>query len=184
MMVTLAAAPPTGADPAVPAVDTGAVESSPPATLVTPDGARLTVAAKDESQQIVQPLTTSTASRDFVVGGTFTGSVVSGSRPRNGGTLEVGYQVGCGIETGFFGVQLQAPRIDQVRESVHPGQVTLVPVATKQFKGTESRITITHYDMHIDNCVGQSFIRSYATLTVMTDSADDVVSYVGVTRSE
>jgi hypothetical protein len=55
-------------------------------------------------------------------------------------------------------------------------------VATKQFKGTESRITITHHDMHIDGCVGQSFIRSYATLTSSADNGDAVVAYRGVTK--
>jgi MspA len=39
--------------------------------------------------------------------------------------------------------------------------------------------------MHIkiDGCVGQSYLRSYATLTSSSDNGDDVVSYLGVTMA-
>ena len=90
------------ADPAVapaadagPPPDNGAVPSEVPGIAHTPDGRTLTVAAKDETQLPVAPLTTSLSSREWLVGATFTGS---GMGSVNGGTLEVGYQIGCGIE--------------------------------------------------------------------------------------
>ena len=46
-----------------------------------------------------------------------------------------------------------------------PGLVIVVPV------------------VKIDGCVGQSFIRFYATLTRVTDESDEVLSYVGVTKA-
>ena len=85
-------------DPAAnpgPPPDTGAVASEVPGIAHTPDGRTLTVLAKDETQLPIAPLTTSLSSREWLVGATFTGS---GMASVSGGTLEVGYQIGCGIE--------------------------------------------------------------------------------------
>ena len=69
--------------------------------VTSPDGWVLTVAAKDETQLPVAPLTTAVSSREYLVGGTFTGTVTgSGKTSLNGGVLEAGYQIGCGIELG------------------------------------------------------------------------------------
>ncbi|WP_285034145.1 MspA family porin, partial [Mycolicibacterium sp. lyk4-40-TYG-92] len=40
-------------------------------------------------------------------------------------------------------------------------------------------------DVHIkvDGCLGQSFLRSYATLTSSTADTDDIVAYYGITKS-
>lgn len=64
-----------------------------------------------------------------------------------------------------------------------PGVVNIVPVGKKSFKGTAPRISITGFRIKIDGCAGQSFIRSYATLTSSTDNTDDVVTYLGVTKA-
>ena len=47
----------------------------------------------------------------------------------------------------------------------------------------ETRITITGVRIKTDQCAGQSFIRSYATLTSSTDNTDDVITYLGVTKA-
>ena len=78
-----------------PPPDTGVVASGPPGIAHTPDGRTLTVVAKDETQLPVAPLTTSLSSRDWLVGATFTGSGMASAK---GGSMEVGYQIGCGIE--------------------------------------------------------------------------------------
>ena len=73
----------------------------PPGVVTTPDGWVLTVVANDETQLPVAPLTTAVSSREYLVGGTFTGTVTgSGKTSLSGGTLEAGYQIGCGIELG------------------------------------------------------------------------------------
>ena len=46
-----------------------------------------------------------------------------------------------------------------------------------------TRITLTGVRVKTDQCAGQSFIRSYATLTSSTDNTDDVVTYLGVTKA-
>ena len=49
-------------------------------------------------------------------------------------------------------------------------------------RGHNPRITITGFHIKIDGCVGQSFIRSYATLTISTGETADVIAYLGVTK--
>jgi MspA len=47
----------------------------------------------------------------------------------------------------------------------------------------DGRDCLSNFHVKIDGCVGQSFIRSYATLTRQTDQSDVVLSYVGVTKA-
>ena len=49
--------------------------------MTSPDGWVLTVVAKDETQLPVAPLTTATSSREYLVGGTFTGTVTGAETP-------------------------------------------------------------------------------------------------------
>jgi hypothetical protein len=56
------------------------------------------------------------------------------------------------------------------------------PVRPDTRIGANPRITITGFHIKIDGCVGQSFIRSYATLTISTGETDDVIAYMGVTK--
>ncbi|TGD87966.1 MspA protein [Mycolicibacterium sp. CH28] len=199
------------ADPAAPAVadagapppppDNGAVASEVPGIAKTPDGRTLTVVAKDETQLPVAPLTTSLSSRDWIVGGTFTGTTTGSV---SGGTLETGYQVGCGVEMdkvkliGSVGASLgnaslnttgvslpgsiSFPVQGQIEVDPRPGTVTNVVVDKKSFKGTSARVTLKDIHIKIDNCVGASSLRSYSVLTSSGTDADDIVAYYGVTK--
>jgi hypothetical protein len=71
----------------------------------------------------------------------------------------------------------------QIKIDLKPGVINIVPVGKKSFKGTKTKVTVTGYRIKIDGCAGQSFIRSYATLTSSTDDTDDVVTYLGVTKA-
>jgi MspA len=42
---------------------------------------------------------------------------------------------------------------------------------------------ISNFHVKIDGCVGQSLIRSYATLTRQTDQSEVALSYVDVTQA-
>ena len=94
--VPTAAAPPPDAAPA----DDGRVESSPPKTTNSPDGWTLTVSARDETQRVIAPLTTAISTREYEVGGIYSGVLIGPEEGDEGarGTLEVGYQIGCGID--------------------------------------------------------------------------------------
>jgi hypothetical protein len=215
----LALADPPAPDPAVaPAADpnapppdpnagpNGPVPSGPPGVLTTPDGWTLTVAGSNESMEPVLPLTNSPASREYLVDGSFTGAISGGGRTKlNGGTLEAGYQIGCGVladdieslstaqitpglavpfigTTSPFPLTLAANVAEQIKIDLKPGVVNIVPVDKKSFKGTVPKINITGLRIKFDLCAGQSFIRSYATLTSSTDNTDDVITYLGVTK--
>lgn len=201
-------APVASAAPAAPVPEPAAapIASAAPGVLATPDGWTLTVSAKDESLEPVAPLTGSAVSREYIVDGTFQGAVTGGGKTKlTGGTLEAGYQIGCGITQDTFESYTQAgitPGIgipfisgtifpiflgltasQQLKVNLKPGTVNIVSVDKKTFKGSKSRVSITGFRVKIDGCAGQSFIRSYATFTASTDNTDDVVTYYGVTRA-
>jgi MspA protein len=202
--------PPPPADPAVqpvadptnPLPPEGAVPSAPPGVLDTPDGWHLEVVGSNETQLPVAPLTTAISSREYLVAGTFTGKITGGGKTKlTGGTMEVGEQIGCGIisdeteinpgasftpgiaipfagnATAGAGISLQG------KVYLKPGTVTSVAINKKSFKGSETRVTVTGVRIKTDQCAGQSFIRSYATLTSSTDNTDDVITYLGVTKA-
>lgn len=207
MMLPLATAQIAKAEPPVsdvPPPDTGVVASSPPGIVTTPDGWTLTVAASNETQLPVAPLTTAVSSREYLVGGTFAGAVSGeGSTTLKGGTLEAGYQVGCGIELGqvrligsagigtsgssltggLIPTGVTFPLSGTIEIHARPGTVSTVTVNKKDFKKAPVRVTIKDTHIKVDGCVGQSFLRSYATLTSSTEDTDDVVAYYGVTKS-
>lgn len=205
-----APAPPDGAVPdgAPPPVEL--VESSPPATSKSPDGWTLTVSAKDETQQVIAPLTTAISTREYEVGGLFNAKMEGpGEADPPEGTFEVGYQIGCGIDMstsngvvmsgslgfspglGLAGLGTAAitgiptgiaPISGSLAVALKPGIINVVPVSKKQFKGAAPWIQITGFRVKIDGCVGESFIRSYAFLTRSTDVSDAILGYYGVTK--
>lgn len=188
---------PAGAAPLPPPPSPDAVPSAPSGYLKTPDGWELTAAAKDETQVAVAPLTTALTSREYVVGGTFTGEVTGqGSTELDGGSLVVGYRIGCGIVGGpvellssagatpSFGANavlgsVSFPVNNQIKINLRPGTVTVVPVGEKEYKGDVVRVTVTGFRVKVDGCVGQSFIQSYATLTSSTADTSDIITYAG-----
>ncbi|WP_299560433.1 MspA family porin [uncultured Mycolicibacterium sp.] len=190
----------------------GFVPSPPPATTTSPDGWTLTLSARDETRAPVPPLTTAVSSREYVVGGLYTGSL---SGPDEGepphGVLEVGYQIGCGIDMstsqgvtlagsagitpslGFGGVDfidpfpeglapvVLSPIGGSIAVGLKPGIVNVVPVTKKEFTGFEPWVMVSGFRIKIDGCVGQSFIRSYAFLTRSTRLSDAIIAYYGET---
>jgi hypothetical protein len=200
---------PDGAPPGEPGpVDL--VESSPPATTKSPDGWTLTVSAKDETQRVIQPLTTAISTREYEVGGLFNAKMEGpeGAEAPEG-TFEVGYQIGCGIDMstsngvvmsgslgfspglGLAGLGTAAvtgiptgiaPISGSLAVALKPGIINIVPVSKKDFEGAEPWIQITGFRVKIDGCVGESFIRSYAFLTRSTKVSDAILGYYGVTK--
>lgn len=214
--MSVATASSTGADPdsgpaptgAAPPAD-GHVPSGDPAIVNSPDGWRLGLGAKDEVLLPVPPLTTAVSSREYLASGIFVGSL-AGPEPARG-ELEVGYEIGCGIDMstsngvtmagsagitpslGFTGPftglptgilpLISTPTSGVLSVGLKPGLIIVVPVVKKEFKGADPWVMISNFHVKIDGCVGQSFIRSYASLTRATDQSDVVVSYVGVTKA-
>ena len=202
------AAPVVAAAPA-PVADSR-VASSPPSTSAL-EGVTLTISAKEETQTAVAPLTTAVSTREYVVGGVFTGSITGSAAPE--GIFEVGYQIGCGIDMstsggvlvggnaqvalgsdallggvggfilppiGIVGAGIGANAV--VGVSLKPGIINNVPVTKKTYKGAAPEAVVSNFRVKIDGCVGESFIRSYATLANSSAEAEDIVSWFGVTK--
>jgi hypothetical protein len=195
-----------------PPVDDGKVASSPPSTTKAPDGTTLTISARDETQMPAAPLTTAISTREYVAGGVFNGSV-KGSEETPEGVFEVGYQIGCGIDMStsagvllsgsaginpsitYFGFDFLgtlpdglAPGIagnlgGSVAVGLKPGIINIVPVTKKEYKGAEPWVSISNFRVKIDGCVGESFIRSYATLTHSPEQGEAILSWFGVTKA-
>ena len=218
-LLALAAAPLASADPApapvvaagdtappppAPGAPAGPIPSGPPEVMHTRDGWTITLGAHNESVEPVAPLTGAPTSREYLVDGQFSAAVTGGGKsPLTGGTLEAGYQIGCGIVQDYLAdvatigatpgvsipfisgsllpVSLRFDATNMVKVDLRPGVVNIVPVTKQTFKGTSPHASITGFRVNIDSCDGQSFIRSYATFTSSTDDTDDVVNYVGVT---
>ena len=126
------------------------------------------------------------STREYIVGGTFSGSL-SGPSGEARGTLEAGYDIGCGVEMSTSnGVSLLATAGITplgVDVALKPGLVNIIPVYEIKFTGTDPWVMVSNFHIRIDGCVGQSFIRSYATLTKLTDGSASVLNYVGVTKT-
>jgi hypothetical protein len=183
-----------------PPPDNGLVPSGPAGVMTTPDGWVLTVVGSNETQLPVAPLTTAITSREYLVAGTFTGTVTGSGRTHlTGGTLEAGEQIGCGIIndedeinpgatltpaiTSIGVPSISAGFVVTAKVYLKPGTVTTVALDKKSFKDTGARVSITGVRVKTDVCAGQSFIRSYATLTSSTDNTDDIETYLGVTKA-
>lgn len=193
--------------------DDGRVVSPRSSSSKGPDGWTLILGAKDETQTPNAPLTTATSSREYVVGGTFDGSLwAPEDTDEPTGTIEVGYQIGCGIDmstsngvslTGTVGASpslglggidvvsplpegaipvLTTPINGGVTVGFKPGIINIVPVTKKEFEGFAPWVMISNFHIKIDGCVGQSFIRSYAFLTRSTKVSDQILAYYGETK--
>jgi hypothetical protein len=209
---TVAAAEAAPSVDAGPPVDDGKVASSPPATTKAPDGSTLTVSAKDETQMPAAPLTTAISTREYIAGGVFNGAV-KGAEETPEGVFEVGYQIGCGIDMstsngvsltgtaginptiGYFGLDFPGTLPDGIVPAIganigggitvglKPGIINIVPVTKKAYKGAAPWVSISNFHVKIDGCVGESFIRSYATLTSSTEQGEAILSWYGVTKA-
>lgn len=205
--------PAAAAAEAAPPVDDGKVASNPPIADKSPDGWVMSVGGKDEVQRPIAPLTTAISTREYQVSGNFVGSLKGPGGGPAKGVLEVGYQIGCGIEMttgngvivsgnagGAAGIGIgiantsggikdfEVPSIGAsigggVAVSLKPGLVNIVPVTKKAFGGTAPWVSIHNFRIKIDGCVGQSFIRSYATLAKTSDDGDSILSWYGVTKT-
>lgn len=162
---------------------------------------------------MIAPLTTALSTRDYEVGGIFTGSLKgpSGAPAPAKGVLEVGYQIGCGIDmstgtgvllNGNAGLAGGLTTIGARLSQIDPGLLYLpsagvsagggvgvslkpgivIPI-TKRPTAVRSRgCGSSHQRIKIDGCVGQSFIRSFAILSKSTDEGDAIAAWYGVSK--
>ena len=202
----------TGPAVEAPPVADGRVASSAPSTS-TLDGVTLRISAKDETQLSVLPLTTAISTREYAAGGVFDGLITgSATRPEgtfevgyqigcgidmstsggvllgvSGGGTAVGDIALPGVAglpiAPIWAVGVGGGITGQVGVNLKPGIINTVPVAKKSYKGAAPEVEISNFRVRIDGCVGESFIRSYATLSRSTGEVEDIVSWFGVTKA-
>ena len=145
-----------------------------------------------------------------VFNGSATGPGGEGEPPE--GVLEVGYHIGCGIDmstsngvtlTGSVGITpsigllgidsagaavdgiapvLSTPVSGGIAVGLKPGIIHIIPVNKKEYKGADPWVSINGFQVKIDGCLGESFIRSYAVLTRSTDVSDAIQAYYGTVK--
>jgi hypothetical protein len=67
--------------------------------------------------------------------------------------------------------------------NLKPGIINTVPVTKKAYKGAAPEVEVSMFRVRIDGCVGESFIRSYATLANSAAEIEDIVSWFGITKA-
>ena len=152
-----------------------------PASRTAPTAGRWRCRRTTRPRLAIPPPTTALSSREYLVGGTFTGVVKGNGKTKlTGGVLEAGYQIGCGISLntvkpngsvglgitttalGAVPTGLSFPIQGQIEVHPQPGEVINVSVDKKSFKQAPARVTLRDVHVKIDGCAGQSFLRSYA----------------------
>lgn len=196
----------------VPPVDVDRVASAPPASS-TLEGVTLTISARDEIQRTVPPLTTAISTREYMVGGVFNGQITGSATPpegvfevgyqigcgidmSTGGGVLIGggFQGGANADfiiPGAAGLPIPVLPIvgvgvggnGQIGVNLKPGIIFNIPVTKKNYKSAAPEVEVRDFRVKIDGCVGQSFIRSYATLSRSTPQVEDILAWYGVTKA-
>ena len=105
--------------------------------------------------------------------------MLRGIKNRFGATDEVG----CfDMDEDGIAPVLSAPLQGGVAVGLRPGLINTVPVGRKEFTGNDPWVSVSGFNVKIDGCVGESFIRSYAVLTHATDQSDSILGYYGTTK--
>ncbi|MBF6363891.1 MspA family porin [Nocardia farcinica] len=162
----------------------------------------MSVSKTGESVERRPGLSQSPVSRAGVV--TFKAAAVisgAGSRPVGSGSIRVGYQVGCAIDV-FSGITLglttsgptvgltvapvpgvtlggQATVTPSISTTLVPGTVSTVMFGNKPLIGQDGSISFDQSEVNVDACVGPVTIRSFATATLSTRTADHSVIVYG-----
>lgn len=152
-------------------------------TFASPGGPTFVVGSEGESIDKVPPLNASGTVREVFI----SGSSYTRSDAPSGGTLAVGYHVGCAVELqgGAVGVgpnaYLNPGLLDQedlgptVSVNVGPGSVSDVPLLTKEVvSGVPARIMMRDVHLVVNGCIGPAVVRQYTLMQLHTDSLDDI----------
>lgn len=152
-------------------------------TFTSPGGPTFVVGSQDELINKVPPLNASGGVREVFV----SGSAYTRSDAPSGGTLMVGYHVGCAVElqgggaglgpTAYLnpGMLSQEDLGPTVSVNVAPGSVSDVPLLKKDaVSGVPARINMRDIHLVVNGCIGPAVVRQYALMQLHTDSLDDV----------
>ncbi|WP_067713223.1 MspA family porin [Nocardia yamanashiensis] len=115
------------------------------------------------------------------------------------GALDIGYQIGCQVDVSngltlglglsigpYAGLTVSGPEIGgaasvnpNVSTTLKPGTINTVKFAGKALNGRQGSITADQVQIKVDGCMGQVSLRSYATATLSTETADSSTTVYG-----
>lgn len=152
-------------------------------TFTSPDGPTFVLGHQDELIDKVPPLNASGAVREVFI----SESAYTRSDSASGGTLMVGYHVGCAVELSGASVgesptaYINPSQFGQtdlgptVSVNVAPGSVKDVPLIKKDaVKGVPARVNLRDVHLVINGCIGPAVVRQYAVMQLHTDELDDM----------
>lgn len=166
------------------------------ASVVTDDGWSVSVVASELRVDAVAPLSGSWLSREAFVSAKVTGQISGeGTAPVRSGVIEQGVQIGCEVDvtngmtlgsTATFGpnvgITMAGPSAGlsstagpNVSVQAKPGEITNLVMAEKDLAGDRGSITQRGMQVKVDGCFGEVTMRTYAQVSVTTDTADDTV---------
>ncbi|MGX1778618.1 MspA family porin [Nocardia brasiliensis] len=172
-------------------------------SLVTEDGWTLTLVKNSESITRYPDLASSAFSKEAFVSVKAVADITgAGSTAITGGSLTVGYQIGCkidvsgGITPGLaasvgptvsvaigsasgFTAGLNASVTPSITATLKPGTITSIPLATKPLTADHVSITLDEVELKVDSCMGGVSVRSFAAASISTVTADSSTSVYG-----
>ncbi|WP_440712064.1 MspA family porin [Gordonia sp. FQ] len=174
------------------------------ATKKLVDGTPVTIKLFDQHAAVQRAVTNVPSSREVWVSGKVRVTVGGAAE---GGSIKVGYDVGC--QVNFGGVDVDTPRIGGTLDSSGPsitspgsdsslrGKVTLGPgqvkrvwlindtdddddaVSSYSFAGGNGGVVYGQEAFRVESCAGYASARPVISVTVNTDSVKGIVTYTG-----
>lgn len=169
----------------------------------TEDGWELTISKTAEDVQRVPNLAATPFTREGFVTLSATAEIGGAGRTAvNSGTMQLGYQIGCqadvsnGVTAGLsaaigpnatvtvvpspgLAVGASALALPNISATIKPGTVSTITLGTKPLAGPHASISVDQAQIKIDACAGAVSLRSFAMVSISTDTADNSVAAYG-----
>ncbi|MFJ1457319.1 MspA family porin [Nocardia wallacei] len=169
----------------------------------TEDGWELTISKTAEDVQRVPNLAATPFTREGFVSLSATAEIGGEGRAAvNSGTMQLGYQIGCqadvsnGVTAGLsaaigpnatvtvvpspgLAVGASALALPNISATIKPGTVSTITLGTKPLAGPHASISVDQVQIKIDACAGAVSLRSFAMVSISTDTADNSVAAYG-----
>ncbi|BCK54073.1 MspA family porin [Nocardia wallacei] len=169
----------------------------------TEDGWELTISKTAEDVQRVPNLAATPFTREGFVTLSATAEIGGEGRAAvNSGTMQLGYQIGCqadvsnGLTAGLsaaigpnatvtvvpspgLAVGASALALPNISATIKPGTVSTITLGTKALAGSHASISVDQAQIKIDACAGAVSLRSFAMVSISTDTADNSVAAYG-----
>ncbi|MCU1470875.1 MAG: hypothetical protein JWQ39_2024 [Glaciihabitans sp.] len=169
-------------------------------TIVTEDGWSLTVSKLGETVDRYPNLAATPFTREGFVSLRAVADIAgNGKSEIKWGVLDTGYQIGCQVDVsnglhlglGFsigpsVGLSIIGPDIGahasvspNVSTTLKPGSINTVSFAKKSVVDNHASVSDDQAEVKVDGCMGPVTLRSFATITISTDTADNATTVYG-----